>query len=181
MDKITIAGKTFYKYIDNLTIHKAINVIADAINSDFANQEVVFLGVLNGAFLFSAELLQKINIPNQVSFIKLSSYKGTGTAGTVKEIMGLDISLKDKTVIILEDIVDTGLTLDYVYGVLEAQQPKEIQTATLFFKPDTFKGKNEPKYKGMKIPDLFIVGFGLDYNGYGRNYSDIYVIDKNNT
>ena len=180
MDKITIAGKTFYKFIEYKSLLHIIKNLSQRLNTEFKEEEIIFLGVLNGSFMFCAELLKYISVKNQLSFIKLSSYEGNHSSGKVKQLIGLDTDISGKTVILLEDIVDSGITLDYLLESLKIHQAKVIFTTTLLFKPDAFKGRTKPQYIGMEIPDKFVLGFGLDYNGYGRNYTDIYALEENN-
>ena len=152
--------------------------MAERINKDFKNEKPIFLSVLNGSFLFTADLLKKIKIECEVSFTKISSYSGTQSTGNVNTLIGISENLKDRTVIILEDIVDSGNTLEKIIPELKKQQPKQIITATLFFKPNAYKKKIKLDYIGIDMPNDFLVGYGLDYDGLGRNLSDIYILKK---
>ena len=150
--------------------------MADAINHDLEGKEPLFLSVLNGAFMFTADLMKRITIPCEVSFIKLSSYEGTSSTGQVRQLMGLNQCIKGRTVVIVEDIVDTGLTMQKLLELLQAQEPAEVHIATLLLKPDKLKVPLHIEYAAMQIPNDFIVGYGLDYDGFGRNYKDIYTV-----
>lgn len=173
---ITIHDKKFKKFISSAKIQKAIAKIAQRINKDFKNEKPIFLSVLNGSFLFAADLLKKIKIECEISFIKLSSYSGTHSTGKTNMLIGLNENLNGRTVIVLEDIVDSGNTLEKIISELQKQNPKEIKIATLFFKPDAYKKKIKLDYKGIDVPNKFLLGYGLDYDGLGRNFRDVYCI-----
>lgn len=171
---VTIHDKQFRKYISTAKVQKAVAGIAKKINKDYKNERPVFLSVLNGSFMFTTDLLKQLKIECEVSFIKVSSYSGTGSTGKVNELIGLNENLKDRSVIILEDIVDSGNTIKKIIPELKQCDPKQVRIAALFFKPDAFKGSIKPDYIGIEVPNDFLVGYGLDYNGLGRNLSDIY-------
>ncbi len=150
------------------------------MNKDLENIDTpIFLSVLNGSFMFTADLMRKINIQSDVVFIKLASYSGTSTTGEVKEIMGLTKSVKGRTVIVIEDIVDTGGTIEELYKILQNEGAAEIKICTLLLKPEAYKKDIKIDYAALQIPNEFIVGFGLDYDQLGRQYKDIYVLDEN--
>ncbi|MDR0972974.1 MAG: hypoxanthine phosphoribosyltransferase [Prevotellaceae bacterium] len=176
MSVITIKDKRFSASISAETIQKEVKRVADEINRDFAGKEPLFLSVLNGAFMFSADLMKHITIPCEISFVKLASYQGVTSTGRIKEVFGLNEDLTDRVVIILEDIVDTGQTMQHLLESLGARHPKEIHIATLLLKPDKLKVALNVEYVAMNIPNDFIVGYGLDYDGMGRNYPEIYTI-----
>ncbi len=176
MENLKILDKEFEILIPHSEIQERVKSIANQINQEFENQEVIFLSVLNGAFMFASDLLKEIKVKSKISFVKLASYQGTTSEGKVKNIIGINEDIKDAIVIVIEDIIDTGLTMEHVIKQLQEYQPKEIKLATLVFKPDTFKAHYDIDYIGMDIPNNFIVGYGLDYNGYGRNYKDIYTL-----
>ncbi len=156
-----------------------ITNLANTINTDLAKEDVpIFISVLNGSFIFTADLLRKIEIPCHVSFIKLASYHGTKSSGEVTELIGLSESIEGKTVIVVEDIVDTGITLTKLISSLSKLNPKKILIATLLYKPNAYKGAHKIDYVGKEIPNDFIVGYGLDYDGIGRNLADIYTLIK---
>ena len=173
---VTIHDKKFNKYLSSEKIQKAVAKIAKHINKDFKNDKPVFLSVLNGSFLFTADLLKKIKIECEVSFTKISSYSGMQSAGNVSTLIGINENLKGRTVIILEDIVDSGNTLEKVLEELNKHNPKSIKAAALFFKPDAYKKKIKLDYIGIEMPNDFLVGYGLDYDGLGRNLPDIYIL-----
>ncbi|MBC8487799.1 MAG: hypoxanthine phosphoribosyltransferase [Bacteroidetes bacterium] len=176
MKTIRVHDKEFSIFIENKKIVDAVTKVAGQINSDLKSKNPLFLVILNGAFMFAADLLKKINIPCEISFVKLSSYTGTKTTSTVRELIGLDEVLRGRTVVIVEDIIDTGITMGVTIEKLKKLEATDVRIVTLLFKPDAFRMNYEIDYVGMKIPNDFIVGYGLDYNGHGRNYADIYKI-----
>jgi hypoxanthine phosphoribosyltransferase len=173
---VTIHGKKFVKFISSANIQKAILKIADRINKDFKDEKPVFLSVLNGSFMFTADLLKKVKVECEVSFIKVTSYSGTRSRGKVNTLIGLNENLKGRRVVVLEDIVDSGNTIEKVIMELKKHNPKQISIATLFFKPGAYKKKFKLDYIGMEVSNNFLVGNGLDYDGLGRNLSDIYIL-----
>ena len=176
MKSIQVRDKTFSLFIQADEINKAVEQMATRINSDMKDKNPLFLVILNGAFIFASDLLKKITIPCEVSFVKLSSYIGTKSTSVVRELIGLDQVPVDRTVVILEDIIDTGITMGVTTGKLKNLGAKEVLIATLLFKPDAFRMNYDMDYVGIRIPNDFIVGYGLDYDGYGRNYPEIYKI-----
>ncbi len=178
MKETVIHNKRFRELISADVITKRIDELADEINRDCAGKEVVFLGILNGAFLFAAELFKRININAQISFVKLASYKGTRSSGSIKELIGWNEDIKGRHIIVIEDIVDTGHTLELVVGELKVRKVADIKITTLLFKPDAYLKKIPIDYIGFKIPNDFVVGYGLDYDGYGRNLPSVYTLVK---
>ncbi len=176
MKKVKILDKEFAVSISSETIQQKIEQLAQQMNDNLANEDVIFLGILNGSFMFAADLFKKISVPCRISFLKLASYQGSSSSGQIKQLIGLNENLKDKTVVILEDIVDTGLTIEVIIKQLKGYDPKAIHTATLLYKPDASVNGIVPDYVGFEIPNDFVVGYGLDYDGYGRNYGDIYTL-----
>jgi hypoxanthine phosphoribosyltransferase len=176
MQKVTLKDKTFELSIPYEKILQAIETLAQKINKDFAGKEPLFLVILNGSFMFSADLLKMISLDCQVSFVKLASYAGTQTTHTVKKLIGLNEEIKNRSVIILEDIIDTGITMEKLLEEINFFQPAEISIATLLFKPAAMTKEITIDYVGIEIPNDFIVGYGLDYDGLGRNLKDIYKI-----
>ncbi len=176
MDTIQIKDKLFTISIGREEIQKEVKRVAEEINRDLAGQNPLFLSVLNGSFMFTADLMKYITIPCEVSFVKLASYQGVASTGTIKEVIGINEDLTNRTVVIVEDIVDTGLMIQRLLETLGTRNPKEIRIATLLLKPDKLKVELDIKYIAMKIPNDFIVGYGLDYDGFGRNYPDIYTV-----
>jgi hypoxanthine phosphoribosyltransferase len=177
---IRILDKSFDVFIEEDELQAEIRSLADQINKDFEGQEVLFIAVLNGAFMFAADLMKSISLECEISFVKMSSYKGVQSSGEVNELIGLNADLKGKKVILLEDIVDTGLTMDKILSLVESHEPSSVKICTLLYKPTAFKGKNEPHYVGFSIPDAFVVGYGLDYNERGRNLGSVYQIKNDN-
>jgi hypoxanthine phosphoribosyltransferase len=174
MKQVTIEDKTFGIYIQDQEIQLAIQTIANEMNVLYADKKPIFISVLNGAFMFTSDLLKKIEVPCELSFIKLSSYSGTTSTGTVKEIVGLQEEIAGRDVIVIEDIIDTGITMQKIISQLELQNPSSIRIATLLLKPDSVKVPIKPDFVCFSIPDKFVVGYGLDLNGIGRNLPDIY-------
>ncbi len=173
---VRLHDKTFKPYLGSDKITEAVARVATQINQDYAGKRPVFLSILNGAFMFTSDLLKRIDVPCELSFIKLASYHGTQSTGNVRTLLGLDVSLKDRSVIIVEDIVDTGKTLNQFLPVLQQHGAADVAIAALLVKPDALQFPINVKYPGVVIPNDFIVGYGLDYNGLGRNLPDIYVV-----
>ncbi len=176
MDKIKILDKEFVLSIPYERIHEAVVSMADAIYVNHKDSNPLFLCVLNGCFMVAGDLFKEYRGPCEISFIKLSSYRGTTTTGEVKKVIGLNQDIKDRDIIILEDIVDTGITISHLVKDLSEYAPKSIKVATLLLKPAAVQTDIRPDYVGIEIPNEFIVGYGLDYDGYGRNLKDIYKI-----
>lgn len=176
---IQLHDKIFEPYISKEEIQKSVAKIASKMNI-LKNDNPHFIVVLNGSFLFAADLLKKLKFDAEVSFIKLQSYEGTESTGKVTEVIGLQTNIRNRTVVVLEDIIDTGITLEKIYCVLESKNPKEIQIATLLFKPSAYQKKLDIHYIGKEIPNEFVVGYGLDYKELGRTLPQIYKL-KNNT
>lgn len=174
MSKIKVHDREFVKSISHEEIVAAVKLVADRINNDYAGKRPLLLGVLNGSFMFVSELMKNLNVECEISFVKLSSYQGTATTGVIKEVIGLSESITGRDVIIVEDIVDTGLTMQCMLETLGTRNPASMEIASLFVKPDRLKVPIDVKYGVFTIPDRFIVGFGLDYDGLGRNLPDVY-------
>jgi hypoxanthine phosphoribosyltransferase len=178
MKEIRILDKKFREFITEEAIQSRIEELAGKINKDLAGKDVVFLGILNGAFLFAADLFRRIEIEARISFVKLASYEGTSSSGTIKELIGWNEDIRNKSIVVLEDIVDTGNTLERIVGELVIRNASEIRIATLLYKPEAYKKKIHLDYVGFEIPNDFVVGFGLDYDGYGRNLPSVYTLIK---
>jgi hypoxanthine phosphoribosyltransferase len=176
MKTVKIKDKEFELFITQEVIENAIDKVAEQLNKDMAGKDPLFICVLNGSFIYAAELMKRVTIPCEVSFVKVSSYKGVSSTGKLKEIYGLEEDIKNRTVVIVEDIVDTGHTMALTLEQLSCDEPKEIFVSTLLLKPDALKQQVQLDYVALEIPNDFIVGYGLDYDGYGRNLSDIYKI-----
>ena len=176
MNTIQIKDKHFTVSIKAEQIEKEVIRVADEINRDLAGKNPIFLSVLNGSFMFTADLMKHITIPCEISFIKLASYHGIASTGTIKEVIGINEDLAGRTVVIVEDIVDTGFTTQRLLETLGTRGLKEYHIASLLGKPEKLKVDLDIKYVAMRIPNDFIVGYGLDYDGFGRNYPDIYTV-----
>jgi len=178
--KIKLHDKVFKPFIPNQEIEKAIDAVAAKINADYAGTDTVpvLLCVLNGSILYTAELMKRLDFDVDLMSIKLTSYQGTSSTGTVHTEMGLTGDVTGKEVIIVEDIVDTGRTIEALVKILTARKASMIKVCTLLLKPDMYNKDIPLDYVALRIPNDFIVGFGLDYDGLGRNYKDIYVLDK---
>lgn len=176
MKTVRILNKDFELFIDASTIQKSIKRISKQINQELKDKNPIFISILNGAFMFSGDLMKYVTIPSEITFVRIASYQGTESSQQVKEVMGLIENIEDRTVVILEDIIDTGHTIEKLISQFEKLGPKEIKIATLLFKPNALIKDIKPDYVALEIPNDFIVGFGLDYDGYGRNLEDIYKI-----
>jgi len=176
MNKVKVRDKEFSLFLTAEEIDKAVDQVAEMINADMLGKNPLFLCVLNGAFIFASDLLKKVEVDCEISFVKLSSYVGTQTTNTVRELIGLDQVLTDRTVVVVEDIIDTGITMSYTTEKLRKLGASDVRIATLLFKPEAFKKDYPIDYVGIVIPNEFIVGYGLDYDGHGRNLPDIYKI-----
>lgn len=177
---IQVLDKSFDIFISKGEIERKISTLADQINSDYAGKDVIFVAVLNGAFMFASDLFKKLNLECEITFVKMSSYQGTQTSGVVEELIGLTTNIENKEVIIIEDIVDTGHTINKIISLLEDKKPTSFKTCTLLYKPDAFMGQIKPEYIGFSIPNEFVVGYGLDYDQKGRNFDEIYKIRELN-
>jgi len=175
-NEIQILDKRFREYITENVLNNKIFELAEQINSDFAGKEVIFVGVLNGSFIFAADLFRRIRLKARITFIKLASYAGTTSSGEVRELIGWTEALKGKSVIIIEDIVDTGVTLEHTVDNLIIRNVKEISIVTLLLKPEAYRKNINIDYVGFEIPNEFVVGYGLDYNGAGRNLPSVYTL-----
>lgn len=169
-----IKDKDFEPYIDSARIQEAVALMADRINKDYSGKTPLLLAVLNGSFMFASDLMKNISVPAEISFIRLSSYNRTRSSGRVKELIGLEENIFGRHLIIVEDIVDTGLTMRHLLDELQELGPKSLEVATLLHKAEATKEKIDLKYIGFVIPKKFVVGYGLDYDGQGRNLNDIY-------
>ena len=156
---------------------KSIALLAERLNKDYANTSPVFVCVLNGSFIFASELIKRYKHSCKVSFVKLSSYHGVSSTGIVNELIGLNENLNEKDVIIVEDIVDSGATVSSITQNISKLNPQSIEIATLLFKPDAYKKDIPIKYRALEVGNEFLVGFGLDYDGLGRNLNEIYIVD----
>lgn len=176
MDTIQIKDKQFSVSIREQEILTQVIRVANEINRDLADKNPLFLSVLNGSFMFTSDLMKHITIPCELSFVKLASYQGISSTGAIKEVIGINEEIVGRTIVIIEDIVDTGLTMQRLLETLGTRGPETIYIASLLVKPEKLKVKLDIKYVAMEIPNDFIVGYGLDYDGFGRNYPDIYTV-----
>ena len=175
---IQLHDKKFEVFIAAEEIDFAIENMAKQIEDDFSDDIPVFIGVLNGSFMVTADLLKKYKGLCEVSFVKMASYDGMATTTEVKQLIGLNQNLEGRSVIIVEDIVDTGNTIEELKAILKEHEVKHFQIATLFLKPEAYKKDIKLDYVGIRIPNKFIVGFGLDYDGLGRNLKDVYQLSE---
>lgn len=173
---LEIHDKTFEPYISKQNLNKAVKKIAEEITFDCKAETPLFLGILNGSFMFCSDLLKAYKNPCEISFIKLASYKQTQSTGKVNKLIGLNEDLTNRTVIIVEDIIDTGNTLEKIIALLQKTSVKKVKVATLFLKPSVYNKNINIDYVGIEIPNKFILGYGMDYDGLGRNLSEIYVL-----
>ena len=174
MSVVQILDKKFKTSIPAPEIKERVKAVAERINNDLKDKNPLFLAVLNGSFIFAADLMREITIPCEISFVKLASYQGTTSTGKITEVIGINEDLSGRCIVIVEDIVDTGVTMSHLLDWLKAQAVKSVEVCSLIVKPEKLKVKIDIKYAGMEIPDTFILGYGLDYNNKGRNYKDIY-------
>ena len=175
---MNVLDKTFRPFLSAEVLNERIKELATQINKDYIGKNPIFIGILNGSFMFASDLYKNITIPSTISFIKLVSYKGTTSTGTVITAIGLEEDLTDKDVILIEDIVDTGKTMKEFVATLHKQSPASIQICTLLHKPEALQHPLDLKYVGFEIPNKFVVGYGLDYDGFGRNSQEIFQLDE---
>ena len=176
MSTIRIKDKTFRISIPEAEIKSRVKALAEQISKDMVGKTPLFLGVLNGSFIFAADLMREMTIPCEISFVKLASYQGTTSTGKIHEVLGINEDLTNRVVIIVEDIVESGLTVKRMIESLGTRNPASVQVCTLFFKPDKLKEDLQLDYVAFRIPDDFIVGYGLDYDQQGRELKDVYTI-----
>ena len=175
---VTAHGKTFRPMISAQSIAERVSAIGEQITKDYCDKKPLLLAILNGAYMFAADLSRAVHTDLELTFVKLSSYKGTSTTGKVTTVLGLDTNLRGRHIIIVEDIIDTGKTLHNFLKELEKEEPASVEIAACFHKPTALQHPLSIKYLGFEIPDNFIIGYGLDYDGLGRNLADIYEINE---
>ncbi len=178
MSVIQVQNKQFELFISEDEIRNSIKEVSQRMISDLHDKNPLIICVLNGVFIFAADLIRCFEFPCEVAFIRLKSYSGTNSSGKIIEINGLVEDVKGRNVVIIEDIVDTGNTIQYLKQNILSQQPESLRIATLFLKPEALQVDVDVDYVVMKIPNEFIVGYGLDYNGYGRNFRNVYKIKE---
>ncbi len=176
MKEIRILDKNFREFITEKAIQERVDEIVRQMNTDLVGKDVVFLGILNGAFLFAADLFRRIELQVRISFVKLASYEGTSSSGTIKELIGWNEDIRNKTIVVIEDIVDTGNTLERIVDELIIRKVSEVKIATMLYKPQAYTKSIPLDYIGFEIPNDFVVGYGLDYDGYGRNLPSVYTL-----
>ena len=176
MGRVTIKDKTFETSMPEAMIKARVKELAQKISKDMEGKNPLFLAVLNGAFVFAADLMREMTIPCEISFVKLASYQGTMSTGKIQEVMGINEDLSGRTVIILEDIVETGLTIKQMIESLGTRGPASVHVCTLFFKPERLQEEIPLKYVAFRIPNDFILGYGLDYDQQGRGLKDLYTL-----
>lgn len=177
---IQLHDKFFKPFISAKEIDDAISQMVSLISEDLEGEIPIFVAILNGSFMFAADFLKKYPVNCEITFLKLASYEGVFTTGKVKELVGLNTSLKNRSVVVLEDIVDTGNTVEEIKKLLSLEEPKTVKIATLFFKPEVYNKQTPIDYIGMSIPNKFIVGYGLDYDELGRNLPEVYQFSETN-
>ena len=179
MKNITLHDKEFRLFIEAEKIDRVISEMAARMNADLQNEKPLFLSILNGSFMFTSDLIKQITVPGtQISFVKVASYCGTSSSGEIKELIGLKEDITDRTVVILEDIIDSGRSMTHLLGYLENKKPKQIIVATLFHKPKAAICHVPIDYSGIELENDFVVGRGLDYDGLGRNFPDLYILNS---
>ena len=176
MSIVQIKDKRFQTSISEAEIKSRVKAVAQQMSKDLEGKNPLFLGVLNGSFIFAADLMREMTIPCEISFVKLASYQGTTSTGKIKEVIGINEDLSGRTVVIVEDIVESGRTMKRMIETLGTRSPESIHICTLFFKPDKLEEDLDLEYVAFRIPDDFIVGYGLDYDQGGRGLKDIYTI-----
>ena len=178
MKEITILDRKFWEMIPASDIDTRIAEMAEEINRDYEGKEVVFLVILNGAFMFASDLFRRIRLDAKISFVKLVSYEGIRSSGNVRELIDINEDISDKHLIVIDDIVDTGHTMEAIIEELSKRKVAGVKVATLLFKPAAYLKNLPVDYVGFKIPNDFVVGYGLDYEGFGRNMTSIYTLTK---
>ena len=173
---VKLKDKTFKLFIPESELFERIQKVADRLNSDMKDKNPLLLAVLNGSFMFAADLMRRLTIPCEISFVKLASYQGTTSTGKIKEVIGINEDLTDRTVVIVEDIVESGLTVKRMIESLGTRNPKSVHVCTLFQKPELLKENIKVDYVAIPIPNDFIVGYGLDYDQQGRQLRDVYTL-----
>lgn len=176
MELVKLHDKQFRPYIGEEEIRQNISRLAEGLTAEIKKSFPLFVVVLNGSFIFAADLVKQLHFPCEISFVKLSSYEGTGSTGKITELIGLTENVEGRTIVVVEDIIDTGNTIEKLYSLLQEKKAREIKIVTLLFKPEAYKKKVPVDHVGMNIKNEFVVGYGLDYNGLGRNLKDIYIL-----
>lgn len=176
MSKIQVLDKEFGLSIPAEDIMTQVRRVASEINRDYEGQTPLFLAVLNGSFIFAADLMREVTLPSEISFVKLASYEGVASTGVVREVIGLNTDITGRPIIIVEDIIESGITMAHMIDTLKKQNPKSIDICSLLVKPEKLEVKLDIRYVGFELPNDFILGYGLDYDGQGRGLKDIYTL-----
>lgn len=176
MKQVKLHDKVFEESISAEQIQAALDRLGEQINQDMVDENVTFLAVLNGSFMVAADLMKRIRFNSLITFVKVASYSGLSSTGRIQQLIGLDANISGQTVVIIEDIIDSGQTIEKICDLLKKQQPKRIVIATLLYKPQAYVKDIPIDYIGLEIPNDFVVGYGLDYDGYGRNLDAIYTL-----
>lgn len=177
MQEVTLHDKSFRPFLTEKEIQDAIKQLANKIQKDYQDAKPIFIGILNGSFLFTADLVREFKGDCEVTFLRMASYEGTESTGDVQTVLGIKEELKGRDVVIIEDIVDTGNTVEKLFEVLTKEQPKSLKIATLLYKPNAYTKQISIDYVAITVGNEFLVGYGLDYDGLGRNLKDIYIIN----
>ena len=177
---IKLHDKTFEPYLSPLDLNKAVLKVASELTADYSKREKppIFIAILNGAFMFASDLMKELNFDLELSFVKFSSYEGTESTGVINELIGFNEDIEGRDIVIVEDIIDTGNTLEKVLPILDAKGVNSVRIATLLLKPTVFDKKYQINYVGLEIPNIFVVGYGLDYDELGRNIKEIYKLSQ---
>ena len=178
MKRVKIHDKVFEPYVSEIDIKKAVSAVAEKINRKYRGQKPVFIGVLNGCFYFASDLLREVDLDCEISFVKVASYQGTQSTGNVRQLLGLDQKVQGREVIIIEDIVDTGNTIEAVIEIISNMGANSVSVATLLLKPEVYQKDIDIEFVALEIKPDFVVGYGLDYDGYGRNLNQLYVLSE---
>lgn len=173
-----VKDKQFKRYISESALKLRIEELGRQLSEDYAEKNPLFIAVLNGAFMFAADLMREVNIPSEISFIKFTSYHNMHSTGVVDQIIGIEEDLRERHIVVIEDIVDTGITLTEVLGEIRRYQPASVEVVALLIKPKALQRPVSIKYVGFEIEPKFVVGYGLDYDGYGRNLCEILILDE---
>lgn len=176
MEIVHVKDKSFSIFLTEEQILARVKEVGAQISKDLEGKQPLFLAVLNGSFVFAADLMRAVTIPSEISFIRLASYQGTSSTGKVKQLMGLNEDIEGRTIVVVEDIVDSGLTMKELLAMLAEKHPAEVHVASLLVKPGNLKVDLDIPYRCFDIPNDFIVGYGLDYDGFGRNLRQIYTV-----
>jgi hypoxanthine phosphoribosyltransferase len=180
MASVSVNNRIFDEYVSAQEIARYVSKVAERINTDYAGKKPLFICVLNGAFMYASDLFKQITLPAEITFVRLKSYEGTCSTGEVQVLTGLSADVKGRDVIVVEDIVDTGLTMHGFIKYLQEQGATSVEITSFLFKPDSLQHADaEPKYVGLSIPTKFVVGYGLDYDELGRNLPSLYVLRGN--